>query len=135
MQDGYSEGVEGGETTSVALVGETREMTLVAPSSEVSEAFDVPPEVIQRSMYTQFRIDGYREALQTKVGETYFPTFFVNSFILVALNAIGHVLSCIVVAYAFARLRAPGPTFSPTCSASPLPNWARRSRTALAMAR
>jgi multiple sugar transport system permease protein len=108
VQDGYSEGVEGSDTTSVALVGETREMTLVVPASAVSEAFDVPPEAIQRAMYTQFRIDGYREALQTKVGETYFPTFFVNSFILVVLNAIGHVLSCIVVAYAFARLRAPG---------------------------
>ncbi len=108
VQDGYSEGGEAGQTSSVVLVGESREMSLVAPSSEVSEAFDVPPEAIERALYTQFRIDGYREALQTKVGETYFPTFFVNSFILVVLNAIGHVLSCIVVAYAFARLRAPG---------------------------
>ncbi|MCA9908806.1 MAG: ABC transporter permease subunit [Anaerolineae bacterium] len=111
VQDGFSEGGEGGETTSVALVGDTREMALVAPSAVVDEAFDVAPEAIQRAMYTQFRFDGYREALQTKVGETYFGTFFVNSFILVVLNAIGHVVSCIVVAYAFARLRAPGKNF------------------------
>ena len=50
-------------------------------------------------------------ALQTKVAETRFPRFFVNSFILVALNIIGHLLSCIVTAYAFARLRAPGKNF------------------------
>lgn len=111
VQDGFSEGMEGGETVSVALVGDTREMALVAPAAAVDEAFDVAPEAIQRAMYTQLRFDGYREALQTKVGETYFGTFFVNSFVLVILNAIGHVLSCIVVAYAFARLRAPGKNF------------------------
>lgn len=105
VQDGYS---EGGETRSVALVGEGREMALVVPTSAIEEAFDVSPEALTRAMYVQLRFDGYREALQTKVAETYFPTFFRNSFVLVALNVIGHVLSCVVVAYAFARLRAPG---------------------------
>jgi ABC-type glycerol-3-phosphate transport system permease component len=105
VQDGFS---DGDETLSVALVGETQQMALVVPASVVDEAFDVPPEMLQRSMYTQLRFDGYREALQTKVGEAYFTTFFRNSFVLVLLNTIGHVLSCIVVAYAFARLRAPG---------------------------
>ncbi|MCA9905446.1 MAG: hypothetical protein KC547_16435, partial [Anaerolineae bacterium] len=50
VQDGFSEGGEGGETTSVALVGDTREMALVAPSVVVDEAFDVAPEAIQRAM-------------------------------------------------------------------------------------
>jgi ABC-type glycerol-3-phosphate transport system permease component len=108
VQDGFS---EGDETHSVALVGESREMALVVPASVVDEAFDVPPQAIQRAMYTQLRFEGYREALQTKVGETYFTTFFRNSFVLVILNCIGHVLSCVVVAYAFARLRAPGKNF------------------------
>jgi ABC-type glycerol-3-phosphate transport system permease component len=105
VQDGYS---EGGETRSVALVGDGREMALVVPVSAIDEAFDVSPEALTRAMYVQLRFDGYREALQTKVAETYFPTFFRNSFVLVALNVVGHVLSCVVVAYAFARLRAPG---------------------------
>lgn len=108
VQDGYS---EGGDTHSVALVGDSREMALVVPASVVDEAFDVSPDQLQRAMYPELRFDGYREALQTKVAETYFPTFFRNSFVLVLLNAIGHVLSCVVVAYAFARLRAPGKNF------------------------
>jgi multiple sugar transport system permease protein len=86
-------------------------MAQVVPVSAVSEAFDVSPDQLQRAMYPEIRIDGYINALQTKVAETRFPTFFRNSFILVALNTIGHILSCIVVAYAFARLRAPGKNF------------------------
>lgn len=108
VQDGFS---EGSETHSVALVGESREMALVVPASAISEAFDVNPGELTRAMYPELRFDGYREALQTKVAETYFPTFFRNSFVLVILNTIGHVLSCVVVGYAFARLRAPGKNF------------------------
>jgi ABC-type glycerol-3-phosphate transport system permease component len=95
-------------TSSVALVGDPREMALVAPQSAVTDAFDVPPTELQRAMHPQLSFDGYTEALQTKVAETYFPTFFRNSFLLVILNIIGHVWSCVITAYAFARLRAPG---------------------------
>lgn len=105
VQDGYS---EGGQTSSVALVGDPREMALVVPAAVIDDAFDVRPDALSRAMFPQLRLDSYRDALQTKVGETYFTTFFRNSFVLVALNIIGHVLSCIIVAYAFARLRAPG---------------------------
>jgi ABC-type glycerol-3-phosphate transport system permease component len=108
VQDGFG---EGDAAASVALVGEPREMALVVPLESISEAFDVSPDQLQRAMYPELRIDGYREVLQTKVGETYFMTFFRNSFALVVLNSIGHVLSCVVVAYAFARLRAPGKNF------------------------
>lgn len=109
VQDGFTEG--SGDPVSVALVGDPREMALVVPTTAISEAFDVSPADLSRAMYPELRFDGFREALQTKVGETYFPTFFRNSFVLVALNTIGHVLSCVVVAYAFARLRAPGKNF------------------------
>jgi multiple sugar transport system permease protein len=109
VQDGFSEGE--GDAVSVALVGEPREMALVVPTTAIGEAFDVNPADLSRAMYPQLRFDGFTEALQTKVGETYFPTFFRNSFVLVLLNTIGHVLSCVVVAYAFARLRAPGKNF------------------------
>ncbi len=108
VQDGFSEGEL---TTSVALVGEPRDMALIVPRSTVDDAFDVAPAQLERTMHPELRFDGYRAALETKVGDTYFPTFFRNSFALVLLNAIGHVFSCVVVAYAFARLRAPGKSF------------------------
>ncbi len=105
IQDGFSDGTG---VNSVAIIGDPREMALVVPQQAVTDAFDVNPADMQRDMYAQLSFDGYREALQTKVAETYFPTFFRNSFVLVVLNTIGHLISCIVVAYAFARLRAPG---------------------------
>ncbi len=108
VQDGYT---QNGDTRSVALIGDPRDMALVLPESAVKDAFDVSPDQLQRAMYPELRFDGYRDALQTKVAETYFPTFFRNSFVLVLLNTIGHVLSCVVVGYAFARLRAPGKNF------------------------
>ncbi len=108
VQDGFGEGAE---THSVALVGNPRDLALIVRTTAVSEAFDVNPAGMARAMYPQLDFSGYVEALQTKVGETYFPTFFRNSFVLVVLNTIGHVLSCVVVAYAFAKLRAPGKNF------------------------
>ncbi len=108
VQDGFT---QNDVTRSVTLIGDPRDMALVLPQSAVNDAFDVNPDQLQRAMYPELRIDGYRDALQTKVAETYFPTFFRNSFVLVILNTIGHVLSCIVVGYAFARLRAPGKNF------------------------
>ena len=99
----------------MALIGEPRDMALIVPADVVSEAFDVNPAALERALHPQLRPDGYREALTTKVGETYFPTFFRNSFVLVLLNTVGHVLSCIIVAYAFARLRAPGKSFCFWC--------------------
>lgn len=100
-----------GGTRSVALVGDPRDMALVVPQSAVTQAFDVSPDQLTRAMYPQITFQGYTEALETQVAETYFPTFFRNSFVLVGLNIVGHILSCIVVAYAFARLRAPGKNF------------------------
>ncbi|HVU14976.1 MAG TPA: ABC transporter permease subunit [Phototrophicaceae bacterium] len=105
IQDGF---VDGAGTNSVALVGDPRDMALIVPQSAITDAFDVNPADLQRDMYAQLSFDGYTEALQTKIGDTYFPTFFRNSFILVILNTVGHLFSCVIVAYAFARLRAPG---------------------------
>lgn len=104
-QEGFTDGTG---THTVAIVGEPREMALLVPETAITDAFDVDPASLQRDMYAQLSFDGYREALATKVADTTFPTFFRNSFLLVVLNAIGHLLSCVIVAYAFARLRAPG---------------------------
>jgi ABC-type glycerol-3-phosphate transport system permease component len=108
VQDGFA---EGDAVHSVALVGEPRDMALIVPQAVVKDAFDVSPDRLKAATHTEFNFDGYRQALQTKVANTYFPTFFKNSFLLVALNTIGHLISCVVVAYAFARLRAPGKGF------------------------
>jgi ABC-type glycerol-3-phosphate transport system permease component len=108
LQDGYS---EQGDVHNVMLVSEPRDMAMIVPQSAVSDAFDVNPATMQRAMHVELRFQGFQEALQTKVGETYFTAFFRNSFVLVVLNTLGHILSCIVVAYAFARLRAPGKSF------------------------
>lgn len=108
VQDGFA---EGDSLSSVALVGESRNMALIVPQSAIDEAFDVAPEMLNRAMHIELNFSSYVEALQTKVAETYFPTFFRNSFVLVGLNIVGHLLSCIVTAYAFARLRAPGKNF------------------------
>ena len=105
IQDGFSDGTG---VNSVAIIGDPREMALVVPQQAVTDAFDVNPIDMQRDMYAQITFNGYTEALQSKVGDTFFPAFFRNSFVLVVLNTIGHLISCIVVAYAFARLRAPG---------------------------
>jgi multiple sugar transport system permease protein len=105
VQDGFA---EGDTVSSVALVGELQDMALIVSSASVADAFDVDVAALERNLTPQLRFNGYSEALQTKVGDTYFPTFFRNSFLLVALNIVGHVLSCVIVAYAFARMRAPG---------------------------
>lgn len=108
VQDGFE---DGGGVNSVALIGDPREMAMIVPAAAITDAFDVNPGDMERSMYMKLRFDGYRQALETKVAETRFPTFFRNSFVLVGLNTLGHLISCIVVAYAFARLRAPGKGF------------------------
>ncbi len=105
IQDGFEDGTG---TNSVALIGDQRDMALVVPQSAIKTAYDVNPADLQRAMYPELDFNGYIEALQTKIADTYFPTFFRNSFVLVILNTIGHLFSCIIVAYAFARLRAPG---------------------------
>jgi multiple sugar transport system permease protein len=53
------------------------------------------------------RWENYREAL------TYLPfgRYAVNTLIISAGAIVGHVLSCTIVAYGFARLRAPGKDF------------------------
>lgn len=105
VQDNFTVGEN---IRSVALIGEPRNMALIIPANVVDEAFDVPQASLERALVPEIRLDGYKQALETKVAQVHFPRFFVNSFGLVFLNIIGHLLSCVVVAYAFARLRAPG---------------------------
>lgn len=103
--------VENDERRSVAIVGVRRDMSLVVPQSVVADAFDVPSRSLSSVLVPNFSIQNYVDALSKNLGGATFLTFFRNSGLLVLLNLIGHFLSVTVVAYAFARLRAPGKNF------------------------
>ena len=64
------------------------------------QVLEVPP----RWLPSPVQWSNYPEAL------TYVPfgRFIVNTFVIASLTIVGHILSCTVVAYGFARLRAPG---------------------------
>ena len=64
------------------------------------QIFEVPPRWIPDPP----QWDNYREALTTLP----FDRYMVNTAIITVLTIVGHVLSCTLIAYAFARLRAPG---------------------------
>jgi len=92
----------------VAIIGEQRDMALIAPQSTMDHAYDVTPTDLSRVQEARLYIENYVDALSRDLGGATFFTFFRNSALLVILNLIGHFLSVTVVAYGFARLRAPG---------------------------
>jgi ABC-type glycerol-3-phosphate transport system permease component len=67
------------------------------------QIFEVPPRWIPNPP----RWDNYREALTTLP----FGRYMMNTAIISIVTIIGHLLSCTIIAYAFARLRAPGRDF------------------------
>ena len=109
---GYREDyMELDERHAIAIVGDRRDMALIAPQSVVTSAFDVPSESLSAVLEINFSIQNYIDALSKDLGGATFFTFFRNSILLVVLNLIGHFFSVTLVAYAFARLRAPGKNF------------------------
>ncbi len=102
---------EHGERQVVAIVGQRRDMALVAPQSAVTNAFDAPSQSLSPVLTPQLHIQNYIDALSKDLGGATFFTFFRNSALLVILNLVGHFISVTLVAYAFARLRAPGKSF------------------------
>lgn len=103
--------IEKGERHRIAIVGERRDMALVVPQEDVTGAFDVPSNSLSPLLVPRFYIQNYVDALSKDLGGANFLTFYRNSAVLVILNLIGHFFSVTVVAYAFARLRAPGKNF------------------------
>jgi multiple sugar transport system permease protein len=67
------------------------------------QIFEVPPRWIPDPP----RWENYVEALTTLP----FNTYILNTAIISSLTIVGHLLSCTIIAYAFARLRAPGRDF------------------------
>ena len=103
--------VERDERTPVAIVGERRDMVLMAPEQAVADAYDVPTRSLSAVLVPNFSLQNYVDALSKDLGGANFFTFFRNSGLLVLLNMIGHFFSVTIAAYAFARLRAPGKNF------------------------
>lgn len=64
------------------------------------QIFEIPPRWIPNPP----RWENYREALTVLP----FHTYILNTAIISTLTIIGHLLSCTLIAYAFARLRARG---------------------------
>ncbi len=67
------------------------------------QIFEVPPRWIPDPP----RFENYVEALTMLP----FDRYVVNTAVISVLTIIGHLLSCTIIAYAFARLRAPGRDF------------------------
>ncbi len=99
---------EDGQRMEVAIVGQAQDRALVAPLAAISEAFDLRPEALERVLVPHLRVENYIDALTRDLGGATFLTFFRNSAALVLLNLLGTFLSVTIVAYGFARLRAPG---------------------------
>lgn len=80
-----------------------------SPPSLAGKRVSLPPNEIEKVRKVGLRWQNYPEALD------YLPpeanrglTYLRNSALLVVLNVLGTLLSCSLVAYAFARLRFPG---------------------------
>lgn len=91
-----------------AFVGEIQDLAVIVPAETVKEAQDVRPDELSRSTRIHLNISGYLKVLNLKLGDTPFYMFFVNSGFVVLMNTLGHLLSCTLVAYGFARFRSPG---------------------------
>jgi multiple sugar transport system permease protein len=63
---------------------------------------------LKRQTRPYLRVENYKLAMQREISGVGFPTFFKNSAIIAGLAILGHLMSCTIVGYGFARLRAPG---------------------------
>lgn len=97
-----------GQEAQFGIIGNRQDMAMLIPADSASEAYEVPDEELSRKMRIRLLVENYVEAMSSELAGHNFLTFFKNSIIIVVLNIIGHLLSCTVAAYGFARLRAPG---------------------------
>jgi ABC-type glycerol-3-phosphate transport system permease component len=91
-----------------AIIGEIQSLSLIVPSDVVENAYDISPDQLERSTRIKLNTKGYQRVLNLKLAGVPFWRFFLNSGYVVLMNTIGHMISCTLVAYGFARLRAPG---------------------------
>jgi multiple sugar transport system permease protein len=92
----------------VGIIGQRQKMALVVPVDAIETAFDKPGDEVVRNTSPSLRWSNFADAMSREFANANFITFFKNSIIISGLNILGHLFSCTVVAYAFARMRAPG---------------------------
>ncbi len=92
----------------VGILGERQEMALIIPADAIDLAFDEKENNVERKTHLSLRWSNFGDAMSRELGGATFVTFIKNSVIVVLLGILGHLLSCTLVAYAFARMRAPG---------------------------
>jgi len=92
----------------VAIIGDRQDMALLIPAESIEQAFDVPGKELKRNTSISLKWGNFVDAMTRKLGNATFLTFFKNTIIVTGLSIIGHLMSVTLVAYAFARLRAPG---------------------------
>lgn len=97
-----------GEVVPSAIIGEIQSLSLIVSSDVVENAYDIPPDQLERSTHIKLNTRGYQRVLNLKLAGVPFWRFFLNSGYVVVMNTIGHMVSCTLVAYGFARLRARG---------------------------
>lgn len=97
-----------GEVVPSAFVGATQDLSIIVPEEEIKTASDVDPDKLERALRVKLNLNGYMRVLTLKLSGTPFWRFFLNSGYVVLMNMLGHFVSCVLVAYGFARLRAPG---------------------------
>jgi len=97
-----------GEVVPSAIIGEIQSMSLIVSSDAVENAYDIPPDQLERSTHIKLNTKGYQRVLNLKLAGIPFWRFFLNSGYVVLMNTLGHLISCTLVAYGFARLRAAG---------------------------
>ncbi|MBN1681399.1 MAG: ABC transporter permease subunit [Anaerolineae bacterium] len=92
----------------VGILGDRQDMMLTIPASAITTAFDIDENHVSRKTHIYLRWSNFADALSRELGGADFLHFIRNSVIVTTLGIIGHLLSCTLVAYAFARIRAPG---------------------------
>jgi len=97
-----------GSTSPMALVGDMQDFAIIIPTTAITTAYDARPADLTRSTVFHLNFGGYIKVLTLKLQGVPFYRFFLNSLYLVGMNVIGYFISCVLVAYAFARIRAPG---------------------------
>ncbi len=75
--------------------------TLLTSLKTTAEIYQMPPTLFPKE---EWRFANYLEIFRVAP----FGRYILNSVILVVLNVFGTVISCLIVAYAFARFRWPG---------------------------
>jgi multiple sugar transport system permease protein len=92
----------------VGILGDVQEMVLLIPVDAVQSAFATLGEKVDRKTSIQFQWKNVEDALTREIAGANFIDFFRNSIVVTVLAIMGSLLSCTMVAYGFARLRAPG---------------------------